>query len=84
MNVPEPTGPTPVRRAPGATNRWAASWIWDRRGLGAGERQVIAARRVVELETVPASAPGRIFAEARYVLYVNGVEARRGPGRANP
>ncbi|MGL4176621.1 MAG: hypothetical protein ACRCSN_11125, partial [Dermatophilaceae bacterium] len=78
------TGPAAARRAAGPTNRWAASWIWDRRGLGAGERQVIAARRVIELETVPDAAPGRVFAEARYVLYVNGVEARRGPGRANP
>ncbi len=67
-----------------ASNRWTASWIWDRRGLGDAERQVVAARRTVHLGAVPASAPGRIFAEAHYVLFVNGSEVHRGPGRANP
>jgi alpha-L-rhamnosidase len=87
VNVPEApqrAGTAVTADASGATNRWAASWIWDRRGPGDAQRQVIAARRTVDLVQVPGSAPGRIFAEAHYVLVVNGVEVRRGPGRANP
>ena len=67
-----------------ASNRWTANWIWDSEGLDGSNRQVIAARKCVELDAVPSSAPGRIFADALYVLYVNGVELRRGPGRASP
>lgn len=66
-----------------ASNRWTASWIWDKQGLREGQRQVIAAKAVVELASVPAQAPGRIFADARYVLYANGTEIRRGPVRAS-
>lgn len=68
----------------GSSNRWRAHWIWDRRDLTDEERLVIAARREFELSSVPDSAPGRVFADSRYVLFVNGTEVRRGPGRANP
>lgn len=67
-----------------ASNRWAASWIWDAEGPDGSQRQVIAARTDVDLEVLPVSAPARVFADALYVLSLNGVELRRGPGRASP
>lgn len=66
------------------SNRWTGKWIWDRAPLRGKLRQVIAAKSVLDLDTVPATAPARLFADALYVLFVNGVELRRGPGRANP
>jgi hypothetical protein len=66
------------------SNRWTGQWIWDRAPLRGKLRQVIAAKKVVELDAVPNTVPARAFADALYVLYVNGVEVRRGPGRANP
>lgn len=75
-------------REPQATHRWpsrwTAHWIWDAEPIGGALRQVIAARRSVHLDRVPDRAPGRAFADALYVMFVNGVEVRRGPGRANP
>ena len=67
-----------------ATNRWVGEWIWDSEAIGTRLRQVIVARRVVVVDGVPMTAPGRVFADALYVLSVNGTELRRGPGRANP
>lgn len=66
------------------THRWTAKWIWDAEPIGDRQRQVIAARRTVELDSVPAAAPARAFADAHYVLHINGAEVSRGPGRASP
>ncbi|NAZ76303.1 alpha-L-rhamnosidase, partial [Kineococcus sp. T13] len=41
-------------------------------------------RRTFELTRVPAQAPARLSADARYVLWVNGVEVGRGPARSQP
>ncbi len=41
-------------------------------------------RRTFALTHVPGSAPLRVTADSRYALYVNGVEAGRGPVRSQP
>lgn len=41
-------------------------------------------RRSLHLDTVPESAPARIWADGRYVLCVNGIEIARGPVRSDP
>src|SRR5260370_8593377 len=41
-------------------------------------------RRTIELNSVPASAPARVTADSRFVLFVNGVELVRGPARSVP
>jgi alpha-L-rhamnosidase len=41
-------------------------------------------RTTVELAAAPASVPARVTADSRYVLYVNGTEAARGPARSVP
>lgn len=78
--------------------RWRARWIWcepPKLELGRAfplpvvtadadaSRRFAAFRRVVELDAVPASAPARVTADSRYVLWVNGVELSRGPVRSH-
>ncbi|MCP4435769.1 MAG: alpha-L-rhamnosidase [Actinomycetia bacterium] len=41
-------------------------------------------RREVDLTRVPSAVPARVFADGRYVLWVNGTEVARGPVRSNP
>ena len=41
-------------------------------------------RRSFDLAEVPASAPARLTADSRYVLFVNGAEVGRGPIRSQP
>ena len=41
-------------------------------------------RRSFALAAVPERAPARVTADSRYLLFVNGVEAARGPVRGNP
>ena len=41
-------------------------------------------RKTLTLETLPPTAPARMTADSRFVLYVNGVEVVRGPARAVP
>ncbi len=64
--------------------RWQARWIWADDVQGDGLRTVVALRRELELDAVPASVAARLSAVSRYVLHVNGVEVARGPVRANP
>ncbi|MEX0875643.1 MAG: alpha-L-rhamnosidase [Actinomycetota bacterium] len=68
--------------------RWRAKWIWADASTKSGEpvdgRHAVALRRVIELADVPTVVPARVSAISRYVLYVNGTEAARGPVRANP
>src|SRR5581483_9417504 len=68
--------------APFPAGAWRARWIWAR-GIHEG-RHAVALRRTFRLAAVPATAPARISALSRYVLYVNGTEVARGPVRANP
>lgn len=75
--------------------RWRARFVWCEapridQDPGATLHRVAAPdpvtacfRRSFDLATVPASAPARVTADSRYALYVNGVEASRGPVRAN-
>ena len=77
--------------------RWHGHWIWAEppppptnpfAGLG-GEQQPPAEahglfRKTFALDEVPERAPARITADSRYVLYVNGQEATRGPVRSQP
>jgi len=41
-------------------------------------------RRAIEIDRAPGSAPARVTADSRYVLYVNGREIARGPARSIP
>jgi hypothetical protein len=77
------------------SGRWRARFVWceaPRIEAGGSNLAVRWARpepvtgcfrRVLELEAAPERAPARVTADSRYVLYVNGVEASRGPVRAN-
>jgi hypothetical protein len=74
---------------------WQARWIWDRppaMTLESATRPVLAdpvdrvvlLRRTLSLETVPATAPARLWTDGRHILWVNGEEVARGPVRAHP
>ena len=77
------------------SGRWHARFLWCETPRidsdpGAPLRRVAATdavtacfRRTFDLAAVPASVPARVTADSRYVLFVNGVEASRGPVRAN-
>src|SRR5262245_13554679 len=76
--------------------RWRARWIWCAAPdivPGAGGMPVRAPdaaprtalfRRTFQLDKWPPPARAGIVADGRYVLWVNGVEAARGPVRGNP
>lgn len=77
---------------------WARQWRGE--WIGAGEVEIDGSpgpdsprsgpfarhlyRSTIELGSMPATAPLRVSADSRYVLYVNGVEAGRGPVRSQP
>jgi alpha-L-rhamnosidase len=74
---------------------WRGMWIWHRRPairtrtatrpeLADATDTVALFRRVVDVVTVPASAPARIWVDGRFILTVNGKEVARGPVRAEP
>lgn len=79
-----------------AVVRWRGHWIWceppavPAGPLGADattERSPEAHglfRKTFTLDRAPDRAPARITADSRYVLYVNGREASRGPVRSQP
>lgn len=67
-----------------APGRWTGRWIWaDVSTLPAG-RRVVALRGRIPVPAGAASVPARVVADSRYVLWADGVEVGRGPGRANP
>jgi hypothetical protein len=73
---------------------WRAHWIWFRPPPAAGDewgtrrspgRDAFGLlRRAFELDGAPASARCRVAADARYVLWVNGIHIGRGPVRSQP
>jgi alpha-L-rhamnosidase len=75
--------------------RWRARWIWYEQPRIHSETatrpvpsdpqdRVGLFRRVVRLDAVPDRVPARLWADGRYVLWVNGVEVARGPVRSDP
>lgn len=75
--------------------RWQAQWIWcgqtALRTEGATARldpegfdRYVLVRRVLELASVPPSAPMRVAGDSRFVVWVNGHELLRGPVRCDP
>src|SRR5918998_6288238 len=75
--------------------RWQADWVWCgdtgvRIGELEGERdpevvdRFVMLRRVFVLEDRPAHALLRAVANSRFVAWVNGEEAMRGPVRTDP
>ncbi len=76
--------------------RWRGHWIWadpppqprfdaslnDRSGRHPEARGLF--RKTFTLTSVPERAPARITADSRYLLFVNGQEAYRGPIRSQP
>ncbi len=77
-------------------DHWRGHWIWTRppavpsgpvaRQGGADKRALAHGlfRKRFVVRQVPARVPTRITADSRYVLYVNGQEAFRGPVRSQP
>lgn len=76
---------------------WRARWIWG--AAPEGDPSTLLAttvapaetwnrffylRRGVELAAAPATAPCRVTADSRFVLFVNGSEVARGPARSVP
>ncbi|MGO8872715.1 MAG: family 78 glycoside hydrolase catalytic domain [Acidimicrobiales bacterium] len=75
--------------------RWRGAWIWHERpkiGAESATRPVLLdptdavslLRREVEVADIPERVPCRIWADGRYLLRVNGLEAARGPVRSDP
>ncbi len=84
----------PEHPAPFAA-RWRASWIWHgqpaihaetatRPVLSDPMDRIVLLRRDVELTSVPAAAPCRLWSDGRHILGVNGHEVARGPVRSDP
>ena len=76
---------------------WNANWIWSEEPPRVSSPVASAAvppkelrnrfcylRRSFELDAVPESAPARVTADSRFILYVNGAEVARGPARSIP
>lgn len=71
------------------TRRWQARWIWHERPetsrfipRGTGSERWVGFRRRLHLDNIPSSVPTRVFADGRFVVWVNGHEVLRGPFRA--
>lgn len=66
--------------------RWHARWIWaaSADAPSTTSRSVVLLRHEVDLTDVPEVVAARWFATARAAVWVNGVEAGRGPVRGNP
>ncbi|HET8966344.1 MAG TPA: alpha-L-rhamnosidase C-terminal domain-containing protein [Candidatus Acidoferrum sp.] len=65
-----------------AETRWSAQWIT---AAGAAERDqvVLHFRKTIELKQAPTKFVVDVSADNQFILYVNGVEAGRGPSRAD-
>jgi len=60
-----------------------SSMIWSP-AAPAGKQAYVAFRRSFDLDKKPSSAPLHLFADSRYMLWVNGRQVLRGPCRFNP
>jgi hypothetical protein len=60
-----------------------ASMIWTP-AAPSGKQTYAAFRRSFELSEVPSTAPLHLFADSRYMLWVNGAQVLRGPSRFHP
>lgn len=63
--------------------RLQSSMIWSP-VVPTGTQAYVAFRRSFDLERKPAAAPLHLFADSRYLLWVNGTHVLRGPCRFNP
>ena len=98
MNGHPDLGESPVTTGHPEPNgsKWTARFIWfepPRITLASETEPVLAPglgdrfglfRRALHLDAVPGRVPARVWADARYVLYVNDAEVGRGPVRGNP
>ena len=87
---------TPVTPNDFSDIRWRGHWIWTELpvissspfGDTAGPDERAEAhglfRKRFVLEQVPERAPARVTADSRYILFVNGQDAFRGPVRSQP
>ncbi|MDG2027615.1 MAG: alpha-L-rhamnosidase N-terminal domain-containing protein [Acidimicrobiales bacterium] len=77
------------------TPKWRGRWIWFERPpieavtatrptLMDKDDRVGLFRRVIDLTSVPESAPARVWADGRFLLRINGFEVARGPVRSDP
>lgn len=83
----------PVTNVDFAPGRWRARWIWFEPprltmefpigGTPVQADRFALFRRTFDLGEIPDRAPARATADARYVLWVNNLEAARGPIRCN-
>lgn len=78
--------------------KWKSKWIWAGYPRGSGNpfprplsvppkeswNRFCLLRKSFELDVVPESAPARVMADSRFILYVNGQEIGRGPARFMP
>ena len=62
-----------------AATTWTGRWIW-----APAPGPTVLLRRAFDLESSPESAPARVTADSRYVLWCNGSEIDRGPARSLP
>ena len=71
-----------AREAYPAGPAWEANWIWDA-GEARPHNYFMYARKEIELPADAASAKIRVTADSRYILYVNGELAGRGPVKSD-
>ncbi len=60
----------------------AGNWIWTS-GESSPRNAYAYFRKSFSISAVPESATIRVTADSRYILYVNGIEVRRGPSRSH-
>jgi len=66
----------------GKENRWKAHWI-TAPGVAERDEVVLHFRKTIELKAAPTKFVVDMSADNQFILYVNGVEARRGPSRGD-
>lgn len=87
---PQPTAAPPLTKVlrivqNPAGRRLQSAFIWtDAAATGDKPGVAVGFRKSFNLERIPASACLQLFADARYVLWVNGTYVERGPARFQP